>query len=322
MENNLVIAVPSKGRLQEKALAFFARSGLGILRPGGDRNYRGLVKGLDNAEIAFLSASEIARELKSGTVHFGITGEDLIRETIEHADDHVDLSVPLGFGHADVVVAVPNAWIDVRTIDDLGDVAIDMRVRHGRRMRIATKYVNLTRNFFAAKGILDYRIVESLGATEGAPAAGSADIIVDITSTGSTLHANNLKIPEDGVILRSQANLVASLHADWDENALNAAAELYDRIQAEERARSIREVRTRSADAVPLVREAMDKFAATTPYGIDGCDVVLHVPEQRVYALSRWLRTQGAAPIGVSTLDYVFAAENPLFDALVARLKS
>ena len=155
--------------------------------------------------MAFLAASEIARELAAGTVHLGVTGEDLVRETVADADARIALLARLGFGHADVVVAVPELWIDVWTMEDLDDVAAGFRARHGRRMRIATKYWNLTQGFFAAHGIALYRVVESLGATEGAPAAGTADLIVDITTTGATLAANHLKILEDGVILKSEA---------------------------------------------------------------------------------------------------------------------
>src|SRR5262249_33606226 len=149
----------------------------------------------------------------------GVTGEDLVREGIADADATVELLAPLGFGHAHVVVAVPQAWIDVRTMEDLDEVAADMRARHGVRMRVATKYVNLTRRFFAQHGIADYRIGESLGATEGAPATGAAEIIVDITTTGATLAANALKVLEDGTILRSEANLVASMKAEWGDDA-------------------------------------------------------------------------------------------------------
>ena len=209
--SKLIIAIPSTGRLQENTHAFFGRAGLQVLQPGGARNYRGAIKGLPNVEIAFLSASEIARELADGSVHFGVTGLDLVEENIADPAGSVHVVTPLGFGPADVVVAVPKAWIDVETMSDLGDVASDFSGRHGRRLRVATKYVNLTRSFFAGHGSADYRIVESAGATEGAPAAGAAELIVDITTTGSTLHANNLKILSDGVMLKSQANLVASL---------------------------------------------------------------------------------------------------------------
>ncbi len=205
----ITIALPSKGRMKDDASAIFERAGLKIAGIGNDRNYRGRVEGRDDIEIAFLSASEIAREIGNGGVDFGVTGEDLVREGLADADRRMEIAARLGFGHADVVVAVPEIWLDVATMADLGDVAADFRARHGRRLAIATKYWRLTQQFFSAQhGIQLYRIVESLGATEGAPAAGSADIIVDITSTGSTLVANHLKILDDGVILKSEACLV------------------------------------------------------------------------------------------------------------------
>ncbi|MBC7311757.1 MAG: ATP phosphoribosyltransferase [Rhizobium sp.] len=205
----ITIGLPSKGRMKDDCQAIFERAGMKIVAVGNDRSYRGRVEGVDDIEIAFLSASEIAREIGAGTVDFGVTGEDLIREGLAEADKRVEICARLGFGHADVVVAVPEIWLDVDTMADLGDVAADFRARHGRRLAIATKYWRLTQQFFSSQhGIQLYRIVESLGATEGAPAAGQADIIVDITSTGSTLRANHLKILSDGVILRSEACLV------------------------------------------------------------------------------------------------------------------
>jgi len=207
---SLIIGIPSKGRLKEKALDVFAQAGLPITLSSDARNYRGRIEKYEQVEVALLSASEIAGELANGKIHLGVTGEDLVRENIPHFDQKVSLVAPLGFGHADVVVGVPEAWIDVETMADLDDVAAEFRLRHGRRLRVATKYWRLTQAFFAKHGIATYRIIESLGATEGAPAAGQADIIVDITSTGSTLTANQLKIPKDGVVLESQANLVSS----------------------------------------------------------------------------------------------------------------
>ena len=210
----ITIALPSKGRMKDAAAAVFEKAGLPIVAVGNERSYRGKVEGRDDIEIAFLSASEIARELGAGMVDFGVTGEDLIREGLVDADQQVEVAARLGFGRADVVVAVPEIWLDVETMADLGDVAADFRSRHGRRLQIATKYWRLTQQFFSSQhGIQLYRIVESLGATEGAPAAGQADIIVDITSTGSTLKANHLKILSDGVILRSEACLVRARKA-------------------------------------------------------------------------------------------------------------
>ena len=208
----ITIGLPSKGRMKDDASAIFEKAGMKIIAVGNDRSYRGRVEGFDDVEIAYLSASEISREIGNGTVDFGVTGEDLIREGLAEADSRVEISARLGFGHADVIVAVPEIWYDVDSMADLGDVAAEFRTRHGRRLAIATKYWRLTQQFFSQMhGIQVYRIVESLGATEGAPAAGSADVIVDITTTGSTLRANHLKILSDGVILRSQACLVRSL---------------------------------------------------------------------------------------------------------------
>lgn len=319
-----VLAVPSKGRLQENADAFFARAGLALNKPRGVRDYRGTIAGLDNVEIAYLSASEIAAQLAQGSVHLGITGEDLVRESILDADKRVMLVENLGFGSANVVVAVPQAWIDVRTMADLDDVATSFREQHDRRMRVATKYFNLTRNFFAAHGVLDYRIVASAGATEGAPASGSAELIVDITTTGATLEANGLKVLDDGVILRSHANLVASRQADWSAEARETARIILDHIAARARAAKYKEVRTRFAgcnDA--LLAEAHNKFGVVSPFGgpTSSGMLTLHCPPAQLYALSSFLRTHGADTVSVGSLDYVMDRENPLFARLEAFLR-
>lgn len=206
----LTIAIPSKGRLMDQANDLFERAGLKIERFGTDRGYRGRLIGIDDIEIAFLSASEIAANLKDGKIDAGITGEDLLREAIAPGSDIADVALRLNFGPADVVVAVPECWLDVAVMADLDDVAEQFYTRHGRRLRVATKYLNITRRFFAEKGITGYRIVESLGATEGAPAIGTAELIVDITTSGATLKANQLKILDDGLILTSCA--VLALH--------------------------------------------------------------------------------------------------------------
>ena len=244
-EGPFVLAVPSKGRLQESAAAFFARAGLELRQGRGARDYRGALIGLPGVEVAYLSAAEIVGQLAAGAAHFGVTGEDLVREKVPDADARFELLAPLGFGRANVVVAAPQAWIDVRTMADLEDVASAFRARRGERMRVATKYVNLTRRFFAEHGVADYRIVESLGATEGAPAAGAAELIVDITTTGATLKANALKPLDDGTILRSQATLVASLEAPWGPAVRAGARAILDRIAASEEARRTREIRAR-----------------------------------------------------------------------------
>jgi len=323
MTTPLVIAVPAKGRLQENAEEFFARAGLRLVKSRGARDYRGTIEGLDSVEIAYLSASEITTQLAQGAAHLGVTGEDLVREMMPDADARVILLEGLGFGYANVVVAVPQAWIDVRSMADLDDVATAFRLRHNRRMRVATKYVNLTRAFFAKKGIADYRIVESLGATEGAPAAGTAELIVDITTTGNTLAANALKIIDDGTMLRSQANLVASRHADWSEGPLNIARQILDRIASQERARDFREIRTRFKgcdDA--LLAQARERFGIVAPFGgpTSSGMLTLHCPPNQVFALADFLREHGGQAISVSKIDYVFTQDNPLFEKLKAGL--
>lgn len=207
----ITIAIPSKGRMKDDTIAAFSNAGLEVLPLKDARAYRTKIKGSDDIEVALLSASEIARELVAGSIDFGVTGEDLVRESAADWAAKMEISTRLGFGLADVVVAVPDHWHDVETMADLDDVAADFRHKHGRRLRIATKYWRLTQGFFSQMhGIQVYQIMESLGATEGAPATGLADLIVDITSTGSTLAANNLKVLSDGVILKSQACLVLS----------------------------------------------------------------------------------------------------------------
>jgi ATP phosphoribosyltransferase len=324
MSMPLVIAVPSKGRLQENAEAFLARAGLTLVKPRGAREYRGTFSGVEGVEVAYLSAAEIAAQLAQGLVHLGVTGEDLVRETIAEADRRVVLIDALGFGHATVVVAVPQAWIDVRSMADLDDVATSFRLRHGRKLRVATKYPNLTRSFFAAHAVVDYRLVDSSGATEGAPAAGSAELIVDITTTGATLAANALKVIDDGVILRSQAHLVAARGASWGAHEREAARLILDRIAAQARGRAYREVRTRFARCdQALLDEAKTRFEVATPFGgpTSSGMLTLHAPPDQVPALALFLREHGAQTVSVSALDYVFAPENRLFARLEAGLR-
>jgi len=319
----LIVAVPAKGRLQENAEAFFMRAGLPLIKPRGARDYRGAVSGLDDVEVAYLSASEITTQLAAGAVHLGVTGEDLVREMISDADKRVVLIEGLGFGFANVVVALPQAWIDVRTMADVDDVATAFRHHHDRKMRVATKYINLTREFFSSHGVIDYRIVESSGATEGAPAAGTAEMIVDITTSGATLAANGLKVVEDGTILRSQANLVAARNAAWGKAERDLARVILDRVAAQARARAFREVRARFAAGTDmLVENARQKFAVEAPFGGPSSSgmLILHCPPDQVYALTNYLRENGAEAVAVADLDYVFSRDNPLYTKLEAGL--
>jgi ATP phosphoribosyltransferase len=321
MTNPLIIGIPSKGRLQENAFAFFARAGLTIHRPGGARDYRGTISGLNNIEVAFLSASEIVQELARGGIHLGITGADLVEEALLVPAARVEMLTPLGFGHADVVLAVPEAWIDVHDMDDLEEIAALFRTRQGRRLRVATKYITLTRRFFKAHGIADYRIVESAGATEGAPAAGTADVIVDITSTGATLRANALKVLEDGTILKSEANLIASLAASWSEDVLETTRLVLARIQAEEEARKKRELKAFfPAPPTKDVRLALAGEGVEVLQDGSFGPMILLVAKADAPRLADDLIAHGASRVLVSSADYAFAADSPLYDRLVMRL--
>src|SRR5579864_5061938 len=323
-EGPFVLAVPSKGRLQEAAHAFFARAGLELVQGRGARDYRGAIAGLPGVEVVYVSSAEIVGQLAAGQAHFGVAGEDLLREKAPNVGARFELLSPLGFGHANVVVATPKAWIDVRTMADLDDVAQAFRARRGERMRVATKYVNLTRRFFADHGVGDYRIVESLGATEGAPAAGGAELIVDITTTGATLAANALKVLDDGVILRSEANLVAALRAPWGRFQRDRARAMLMRVAAAEEASHARELRARlPGDARGVAEAAGALFEAQAAFG-EGAEphghIVLHAPKRRVADLAAWLLAQGAERVSVSALEHVYNARNALYEALEARI--
>jgi ATP phosphoribosyltransferase len=211
----ITLALPSKGRLKEQCEDWLAQCGLEVQQVGGVRGYSGVIVGMPDIAVRFASPSEIGKALLAGEIDVGVTGEDIVREAANDVDARIAIDAHLGFGQADVVIAVPNGWIDVNCVADLAQVASDIRRKTGRRFRIATKFARLTNAFMSAHHVLDYRIIDSTGATEGAPAAGSAEAIVDITTSGATLHANALKLLDDGLILASQSCLMRALSADW-----------------------------------------------------------------------------------------------------------
>ena len=211
----LKLGLPSKGRLMEKAFEWFGARGVSLGLSGAEREYAAAADGIEGVQVVLLSASEIPRELNAGRIHLGVTGTDLVREGLADWQDQVEEVAPMGFGFADLVIAVPRAWVDVDTLDDLDAAAAAFRAEHGFRLRIATKYHRLTREFLREAGVADYQLVDSQGATEGAVKNLTAEAISDITSTGETLRANHLKILSDGMILRSQATLYRSRKADW-----------------------------------------------------------------------------------------------------------
>ena len=210
MKEKITIGLPSKGRLKDKAIFFLNNIGLEILLSEKERNYFGKIKNKPNIKIVFLHAKEIIQRLGDGTLDTGISGLDLLNESEKNLRNKIYIEMRLNFGNANLVVAVPNDWIDVQTIADLEEVSFDIRNKSNRRLRVATKYPNLTNNFLISKCVTQYKIIPSLGATETYPFIGSSEIITDITSTGKTLADNNLRILKDGLILKSTACLLIS----------------------------------------------------------------------------------------------------------------
>ncbi|MEO1405022.1 MAG: ATP phosphoribosyltransferase [Pseudomonadota bacterium] len=307
----LTIAIPSKGRLKEKSEAFFADCGFTLKQDGGDRGYRATLKGLANVSVTLLSAREIAQGLIDGAFHIGVTGEDLLHDLSETPGEDARVIKRLGFGYADVVVAVPKAWLDVSTMADLAAAGALFRERHDRRMKVATKYMRLTRRFFAAQSVGDYRLVYSAGATEAAPASGSAELIVDITTTGATLEANGLKVLDDGVMLRSQASLCGSLFAPWNEETLATLQSLLSSVDARGKAGEVALLQT-SID----VPDAEIAGRALIRHG----QRLIECPPGDIAAHAQGLTEAGYGPVSVLRPEQVFQKSSTLFENFVAKM--
>ncbi len=225
---SLKLGIPSKGRLQADTISWFEERGIRLVRSEDGREYAGRVEGLDGVELVMLSAGEVPRELAAGRLDLAVTGRDMVREKMLGWVDQVHEITPMGFGFADLIVAVPKIWVDVETIDDLDAVAAAFRAEHGFRLRIATKYHNLVRGFLTEQGLADYQLVDSQGATEGTIRNLTAEAVADITTSGDTLRANHLKVLSDGLILKSEAVLYG-LNEVPTENA-EALSRLMERL--------------------------------------------------------------------------------------------
>jgi ATP phosphoribosyltransferase len=315
MTDPLVVALPSKGRLKEQVEAWLADCGLPLRASGGARGYSASLEGAPDILVRLASAGDIATALAAGEVHLGVTGEDLLRETGDAGVSRVLLLTALGFGRADLVVAAPKSWIDVETMSDIEDVAHLYLARTGRRLRVATKYLVQTREFFARHAIADYRLSESGGATEGAPAAGSAELVVDITTTGATLEANGLKTIADGLILRSEAHLAAALGATWTKAHLAACHRLLSITGARARGKSTASLQW-PATQDAAARCALAGLVATEDLAAAGA----LVPRPDLFAVAGALAAAGIGPVAVGRPDYVFEAACPAADRLRAAL--
>jgi len=316
----LTLALPSKGRLQEQTYAYLEDCGLPLAQEGGARQYAARIPALPDIEVRLISATDIAHALRRGEAHLGVTGEDVLREA-DPGLSTTALLKPLGFGRADLVVAAPQSWLDVANMADLAEVAALHRARTGERLRVATKYLAQAQAFFDRCGVSDYRLVESLGATEAAPANAAAEAIVDITTTGATLAANHLRPLADGLILKSQAQLAASRVAPWSPEVVSGAKRLLDIIEARARAKSQRLLRVAPGPdgPGPMIARA-DELGCKLASAAEGALLELYCPSEKVFAVCAALQNLFGGAIGVFEADFVFEKPNPLHERLDSAL--
>ncbi len=317
--DRLTLALPSKGTLHEKTLEFLRSAGLRFRPSGPGRDYVGTLDGVAGVDVLLLRADEIPERLESGGAQIGVTGEDLRLENASDAAATFRLIPDLGYGHARLVVAVPRVWIDVTTMHDLEEVASIYRVRHGRPLRVATKFPRLTRDFFVRHGVRDYMIVRSLGATEGAPASGAADLIVDLSSTGATLAQNHLKELDDGTLVDSQAGLMASANpGHWNPARWAALARIVDLVESRMAASNELVLRAwapraRARAIFDALNEGDFRCSPMTALPAEGeaqpdgtRELVWLCRRDVVQAASRKLRDEGCTGVVATAADFVF----------------
>ena len=323
--SSILLALPSKGRLHEQMNNFFESSGIILKRSGGQRTYSGFIEGIDKIEIIYLSASEISSELLKGNIHMGITGIDLIEESRTSASKNVVMLSRLGFGKANVVIAVPNSWIDVDNIKDLSEVSSEFRSYNNRRIRVATKFRNITRIFFSQNGISKYRLVDRAGATEGSPAAGTSEIIVDITETGKTIEANNLKILNDGVMLESESCIFSSTNDIWKDVNLQPVEKFLRIISARSEAFGNAEllfdyVIDDKDLEINLFREFNASFINGSPNL--GDSVSLISPLSMVPSCTYYLTSRGYGPVRTTRPEFIYNNESVSWNILKNSISS
>lgn len=328
----LVLALPSKGRLQEQCVNFLSGCGFDVRRVGNGREYVSSLVGMNDVDVIYLRPEEIPNRVEQGDAHAGITGEDLYREYGEGQPASLLLMPKLGFGGARLVVAVPQSWVDVSSMSDLDEAAMLFHQRHGRSLRVATKFSRLTRSFFSESGIVEYSLVESSGATEGAPAAGVADFVVDLTSTGTTLAENHLKEIAGGTVLQTEACLIASLRAaPWSGRAIGALEHLVEQIEARIRATSQLVLRFSlpAKTASKAKQQLIEKYGCVLSLWNETADstahgrifVVAYCPRAKLYGVVKFLKSSGAAGIIVDRGEFIFAGSSPAFDTFKQALK-
>jgi ATP phosphoribosyltransferase len=332
-KQKLVIALPSKGRLQEQSINFLHGSGFDVRRVGSGREYVSSLIGLDDVDVLYFRPDEIPERVEQGDAHAGITGEDLYREYGEGEPASFLLMPKLGFGAARLVVAAPQSWVDVSAMSDLDEAAMVFHQKHGRSLRVATKFPRLTRAFFSEWGIVEYSLVGSLGATEGAPAAGVADFVVDLTSTGTTLAENHLKEISGGTVLETESCLIASLRAAlWSERAMAALQHLVEQIEARIRATSQLVLRfsVPAKSAPRMKRQLGEKYGCVVSSWSGGVDpasdegrslIIAFCQRAGLYDVVQFVKSSGAAGIIVDRGEFIFEGSSPALEAFKKRLK-
>lgn len=332
-KGKLILALPSKGRLQGQTIQFLSACGFDVRRVGNDRDYVSSFVGLDDVGIIYFRPEEIPSRVEQGDAHAGITGEDLYREYGEGHPASCLLMPKLGFGAARLVVAVPQSWLDVSTMNDLDEAAMLFHQRHGKSLRVATKFVRLTRTFFSEYGLVEYSLVESAGATEGSPAAGVADFVVDLTSTGTTLAENHLKEIAGGTVLETEACVIASLRrTQWSTTAVAALEHIVEQIEARMRATSQLVLRfSIELDAAPAVAsELAEKYGCTISSSstmselmkLEGrAFVVVLAPKSKLHSVVKFLKSVDAKGIAVDRAEFIFDGSTQTFDRFRQTLK-
>jgi len=334
-DSDIVFAIPSKGSLYEGTLEFLKRSGLPVIY-SNERQYTARLGGVEGISVLFQRAEEVPAKLASGAADIGLTGEDLFHEQAGYADELVLVLGKLGYGHARLVVAVPTTWIDVSSMEDLAELAISFRLKHHRNLRIATKFPNLSREFLSQHGIVDYALVESLGATESAPSSGAADLIIDLTSSGKTLADNHLKVLKDGAVISSQACLIASRRiANWEAMRLERLEAFLDMIESHLRGRDTYNLqaavqRSKLLELARLKQSHQCRLAYSLPMdelasaggGREPYVVIrMTCPQLHLHEVIRRLRDCGAEEVIVTRPEYVFRDQSESFQRLKRILK-
>jgi ATP phosphoribosyltransferase len=329
--NDIVFAIPSKGSLYEGTLSFLRLAGLPVSY-GAERQYMARLGGIEGISVLLQRAEEVPGKVASGAADLGLTGEDIFREQVDHTGEVLLVRSDLGYGHARLVVAVPNTWIDVSSIEELADLAISFRLKHHRNLRVATKFPRLVREFLGRHSIVNYALVESLGATESAPASGAADLVIDLTSSGKTLMENHLKVIKGGTVISSQACLIASIRIEsWDQTKTERLEAFLDMIESYLRGRDTYNVqatvhRSRLEELAEQNRQWRLAYSVpadekSSGEGESSLVIRLTCPREQLHQLIRVLRASGAEEVVVTQPDYVFLGHSESFQNLERMLK-